>query len=166
MRNYYCLIKSHTFLSGFYALAFGGSSKMYKGRKTLADTRLHSCNTFHYNHYTHSGGKQEIPKSCTDRGWADHMDANRGRARAVHAWCAHACRITDYTPIFPMPLSWDIVPWGGTLLPTCPQYRDCFLGEKDGEGPAGRGMLLYGSKGSCHNMKPGCMLLGYRQRWG
>lgn len=97
------------------------------------------------------------------------MDVNRGRAGAVHAWYAHACRIRDYTPWFPMSLSWDIFTWGGTLLPTCPQYWDCSLGEKDREGPAGRGMLLCVSKGSFHNcssqvLRLGCVLPGYRQR--
>lgn len=98
------------------------------------------------------------------------MDVNRGRAGAVRAWCAHAYRIRDYTLWFPMSLSWDIFPWGGTLLPTFPQYWDCSLGEKYGESPAGRGMLLCSSKGSFHNcssqaLKLGCMLLAYRQRW-
>lgn len=98
------------------------------------------------------------------------MDVNRGRAGAVRAWCAHACRIRDYTPWFLMSLSWDIFSWGGTLLPTFPPYWDCSLGEKDGESPAGRRMLLCGSKGSFHNctsqvLKLGCMLLAYRQRW-
>lgn len=100
------------------------------------------------------------------------MDVNRGRAGVVHAWCAHACRIRDCTPWFPVSLSRDLFPWGGILLSTCLQALGLLSGRKWRRGSSWGGgwMLLCSSKGSFHNcssqvLKLGCMLLGYRQLW-